>query len=187
MLICTFFIWVFFYTKYLCNLNSQSTKATQAIQSSLSFWSYMPFPSILILRSKIFGSSKLFWKGTNYKLFSSGTMRFGRVQIILVRFKLKFSELLLITWSGPKWFRPIDGQGISLFLLFYLILFVFLLDLLLVLVDFTLLSLRNFYYFKESNLFRWLWTTFIKSSLMIFQLFTLSLYSCSIEFKKMKA
>ena len=51
-------------------------------------------------RSKIFGPSKLFWLGTNYKLFRSGTNRFGRVQIILVRFKLDFSGLIFIIYSG---------------------------------------------------------------------------------------
>jgi hypothetical protein len=31
---------------------------------------------------------------------------FGRVQIILVRFKLDFSGLIFIIWTCPKWFGP---------------------------------------------------------------------------------
>ena len=53
---------------------------------------------------------KLFWTVQIvldvYKLFWLGPYCFGRVQIILVRFKLDFSGLIFIIWTCPKWFEP---------------------------------------------------------------------------------
>ena len=37
---------------------------------------------------------------------------FGRVKIILVRFKLDFSGLIFIIWMVQNHFGPIEGQGI---------------------------------------------------------------------------
>ena len=35
---------------------------------------------------------------------------FGRIQIVLVRFKLYFSRLIFIIWTCPKWFEPKPEQ-----------------------------------------------------------------------------
>ena len=61
----------------------------------------MPCPSI---DPKWFWTVQIVLDG--YKLFWSGPNRFGRVRIILVRFKLGFSGLIFIIWTCPKWFGP---------------------------------------------------------------------------------
>ena len=45
--------------------------------------------------------TKRFWTGTNC---------FGRVQIILIRYKLDFSGLILIIWTCPTRFEPIQNK-----------------------------------------------------------------------------
>ena len=53
-----------------------------------------------------FMSPKRFWTVQivldGYKLFWSGPNHFGRVQIILVRFKFDFSGLIFVIWTCPK-------------------------------------------------------------------------------------
>ena len=44
------------------------------------------------------------------KLFCSGPISFGQVQIILGRFKLDFSGLICIILTGPKWFGPVQNH-----------------------------------------------------------------------------
>ena len=89
----------------------------------------MPCPSM---------GPKWFWTDqiilVEYQSFWTGPICFGRVQIILVRFKSDFSTLIFIIWTRPKWiglvlnnwystkmiwkvqnhFGPIEGQGINL-------------------------------------------------------------------------
>ena len=48
-----------------------------------------------------------------YQLFLTGPIRFGRVQIILVTFKLDFFGLSIIIWTVQNHFGPIEGQGIN--------------------------------------------------------------------------
>ena len=43
-------------------------------------------------------------------MFWFGPKRFGRVQIILVKFKLDFSGLIFIIWTCPKLFEPDQNE-----------------------------------------------------------------------------
>ena len=77
----------------------------------------MPYPSVC---PKLFWTIQIVLDG--YQLFWSCPSRFGRVQIILVRFKLDFSGLFWpvqndwyltkMIWSVQNHFGPIEGQGI---------------------------------------------------------------------------
>ena len=66
------------------------------LTTALSFYIYVGPKLFWIVQIVVVGS-KSFWLVPNH---------FGRVQIILVRFKLDFYWLIFTIWTCPKWFEP---------------------------------------------------------------------------------